>query len=474
MANHDLEAAFYSHTNLDPHVAARLTQAGLLGAHYGELYAERSSLEVIEIDDGSISTSYGESGGFGFRIGVGEKVAFEHSNLFDTDNLRQAIANTRLVHRNFTGAHAGAYGAHPQRFYPEVFNLGSLTQQQKVRKLKEIDAEVRAMDSNITNVVLSYHSSVKLVHIITADGKLLFDTRPYTALRIQVIIDNQQGGAEEGIEVAGGVIGSDSLLLTDRWKTAAKTAVEEAQTLLIAKPAPKGRMDVVLGPGWPAVILHEAVGHGLEGDANRRGTSAFSGRVGDMVAAQHVTIIDRGNMIDERGSLQFDDEGTLTQENVLVQNGRLTGYMQDRQNALLMGVTPTGNGRRESWKHMPQPRMTNTFYANGTYDPQEIIESVSYGLLVNSMAGGQVDTTSGDFNMNANLAYIIRAGKICEPVKAASIIGNGPDVIREVTMLGNDLEINRERGACGKNGQRVNVSVGQPTLLAPQMTIGGV
>jgi len=320
---------------------------------------------------------------------------------------------------------------------------------------------------------MSYSSIYKNVHIITADGQSLTDTRPLSQLIVELTVKETEEKAETVADVIGGRVGCKDVFNEANYKKLVNDALFQAKELLRAEDAPSGEMDVVLAAGWPSVILHEAVGHGLEGDSNRKNLSVYSGKIGQLIASPEVTIIDQGNMEGTRGSIHFDDEGTISQKNVLVENGILKGYMHDTNSSSAMGVKPTGNGRRQNYKYVPIPRMTNTYIANGKHNPEDIIKSVKYGLYVADMTGGSVDITSGRFNMNASLSYIIRNGKLCEPVKKASIIGDGLQVIQNTVMVGNDLQINNARGICGKDGQSVIVGNGQPTILVKGLTIGG-
>jgi TldD protein len=351
--------------------------------------------------------------------------------------------------------------------------MESMSLEEKIAKLDEIEAYVKSLSSGVTNVTLSYSATSKAVHIITPDGQSLVDSRPLASLNVQVTVTDKDGNSETGYALLGGRVDCKDVFNEAAYQEAAQKALKQAETLLIAEEAPAGVMDVVLSPGWAAVILHEAIGHGLEGDFNRRDISVYSGKIGQKIASPEVTVVDQGDMPGERGSLHFDDEGTPTQENVLIENGILKAYMQDRQNAQLMKAALTGNGRRESYAHVPMPRMTNTYFRNGTHDPADIIKSVKDGLYIADMGGGQVDITSGKFNMNATLAYRIRNGKLCEPVKGVTLVGDGLTVIQSITMVGNDLKIEKSAGACSKNGQSVPISCGQPTIRVANMTIGG-
>jgi TldD protein len=356
--------------------------------------------------------------------------------------------------------------------YPATDPTTSISDEQKKMLVSRIDEETRKLDKRVEQVIVSLSSKQDLVLIAAADGTLAADVRPLVRLNITVIVE-ENGKREQGYSGGGARADLTYFLEGDRAMDLAKEAVRQALVLLDAKPAPAGSMPVVLGCGWPGILLHEAVGHGLEGDFNRKGTSAFAGLVGQRVASEYCTIVDDGTLPNRRGSLAVDDEGTPGQYNVLVENGILRGYMQDKMNARLMGVEPTGNGRRESFAHIPMPRMTNTYMLAGPHDPQEIIQSVDKGLYAPNFGGGQVDITSGKFVFSANEAYLIEKGKLTTPVKGAMLIGDGPEVLGLISMVGNDLELDQGVGTCGKDGQSVPVGVGQPTLKIDELTVGG-
>ncbi len=467
---------FFKDTDLTLKSAITLVQQGLKGADFGEFYQEMSESESLTKEKGaytSVSVDNSQSG-FGFRLGQKEKIGYSFSNIFNKAALKSAIKEAReILAPGSVPAVQHPFGKTPQQLYTAQNPMAGMVLQEKIAKIDEIEAYTRTLSPRITNVRLGYSATSKTVHIITADGQSLIDNRPMTTLGIAVTVTDDSGSSETGSAILGGPVGCTEVFSEAAWQAAAKKALHQADTLLIAEDAPAGVMDVVLGPGWPAVILHEAVGHGLEGDFNRRGISAYSGKIGQRVASPEVTVIEQGDMPGERGSLHFDDEGTPTQKNILIEKGVLKMYMQDRQNAQLMGVAPTGNGRRQSYAHTPMPRMTNTYFQNGTHDPADIVASVKDGLYISDMGGGQVDITSGRFNMNATLAYRIRNGKICEPVKGATLVGDGLTVLQSITMVGNDLKLEKSAGICGKNGQSVPVGDGQPTIRVSQMTVGG-
>lgn len=467
---------FFRNTDLTLDKAKEIVKEGLSGADYGEFYHEIVTKERLVKDKGQfIAVSTGDSQeGFGFRVGQEDRVGYSYSDIFNEAALRGAVTDARKVLK--PEAKPGVkkpFGAVSNQLYSQDNPMEGLTLEEKVAKLNEIEDYVRTLDPRITNVTISHASEAKGVHILTADGDSLVDNRPMSSLGVSIQLTDADGKVEIGTAQIGGRVNSTEVFDEKAFKQAAQSALKQAETLLIAEDAPAGVMDVVLSPGWAAVVLHEAVGHGLEGDFNRRDISVYSGKVGEQIASPEVTVIDQGDLPGERGSLQFDDEGTPTQQNILIENGVLKGYMQDRQNAMLMGAELTGNGRRQSYAHTPMPRMTNTYFQNGTHDPEDIIKSVKDGIYISDMGGGQVDITSGKFNMNAKLAWRIRNGKICEPVKGATIVGDGLTVIKSIKMVGNDISLEKSAGTCGKNGQQVPVGCGQPTILVSNMTIGG-
>ncbi|MCB9996190.1 MAG: metalloprotease TldD [Rhodospirillales bacterium] len=470
----DLET-FFKGSDLTPEKTAALVKEGLEGSDYGELYQERVIWESLAKDQGQyVNISTGNSAaGFGFRIGKGERVGYAYADTFNEAALKEAIAEARLVlDGNEPAAKPQASGSVKQQLYPVSSMLNDMTLAEKIAAMDEIETYVRQLDEKIKNVSLSFQSREQTVHVNAGDQSLV-DNRPMTSLRIDVMVEDENGKNEVGYASIGGPMGCKDVFNKAAWQKAAHKAHDMAKTLLVAEDAPSGVMDVVLASGWPAVILHEAVGHGLEGDFNRKGISVYSGKMGTQVANPAVTIVDQGDMPGERGSLHFDDEGIPTQENVLVENGILKAYMHDRQSALLTGEKPTGNGRRESYRDLPMPRMTNTYFRPGNDTPEDIIKSVKDGIYIAEMAGGNVDITSGRFTMQATLAYKIRDGKICEPLKGATLVGEGHEVIKTITKVGNDLKLEKSSGTCGKDGQGVPVGIGQPTILATGMTVGG-
>jgi len=439
-----------------------------------DLYFQVSRQESWTVEDGILKEgSFSLEQGVGVRAVSGEKTGFAYSDELLLPALEQAAGAARAISRQGQSRAVQLAAGNPtQGLYPATDPTVSITDEQKKALVSKIDSETRKLDARIEQVIVSLSSSQDMVLIAAADGTLAADIRPLVRLNVSVIIEDN-GRREHGYAGGGARADLTYFLNNDIAMKQAREAVRQAAVLLEAAPAPAGAMPVVLGNGWPGILLHEAVGHGLEGDFNRKGTSAFSGRVGEQVASALCTIVDDGTIENRRGSLAVDDEGTPGQYNVLVENGILKGYMQDRLNARLMGVAPTGNGRRESFAHIPMPRMTNTFMLAGPHDPQEIIESVEKGLYAPNFGGGQVDITSGKFVFSANEAYLIENGKVTTPVKGAMLIGDGPEVLGRISMVGTDLELDRGVGTCGKDGQSVPVGVGQPTLRIDELTVGG-
>ncbi len=441
---------------------------------YADLYFQLSRQESWSLEDSVIREgSFSHDQGVGVRAISGEKTGFAYSDELVVPALERAGSAARAIARS---AGEGAVRAWQRTTTPVLYApldpTTSMSDEDKTALLAQVDAATRAMDPRIEQVMLSLTSSQDLVLVAASDGTLAADVRPLVRFNVSVILEDG-GRREQGY--AGGGARADLTYFLDGDKPLdyAKEAVRQALVQLEAEPAPAGTMPVVLGPGWPGVLLHEAVGHGLEGDFNRKGTSAFSGRVGQQVASELCTIVDDGTIANRRGSLSIDDEGTPGQYNVLVENGVLRGYMQDKMNARLMGVAPTGNGRRESYAHVPMPRMTNTYMLAGPHDPAEIIASVDKGLYAPNFGGGQVDITSGKFVFSASEAYLIENGKVTRPVKGAMLIGDGPEALTKISMVGNDLELDTGVGTCGKEGQSVPVGVGQPSLKIDELTVGG-
>jgi len=441
---------------------------------YGDIYFQLTREESWALEDGIVKDgAHSIEQGVGVRALAGEKTGFAYSDEVMLPALLEAAHAARAISRAGSGGSVQAWHATGGRnLYPPIDPVESMADDDKVRLLEQIDREVRSLDSRITQVMASLSASHDIVLVMASDGTLAGDVRPLVRLNVSCIIE-QDGRREQGYAGGGGRFAYTEFLESGRWRALVKEAVRTAQVNLEAVPAPAGTMTVVLGAGWPGVLLHEAVGHGLEGDFNRKGTSAFSGRLGQQVAAKGVTIVDDGTLAARRGSLNVDDEGTPTQCTTLIEDGILRGYLQDKLNARLMGVQPTGNGRRESFAALTMPRMTNTYMLPGQHAPEEIIASVDKGLYCRNFGGGQVDITSGKFVFSASEAYLIENGRITRPVKGATLIGNGPEVMTRVSMIGNDLKLDDGVGTCGKEGQEVPVGVGQPTLRVDALTVGG-
>ena len=449
---------------------------GQLLAHrvdYADLYFQYSRSEGWSLEEGIVkSGSFNIDQGVGVRAVSGEKTAFAYSDDIGFDALSAAAQATRAIaQQGAAGKTAVARRSGGLDLYAPRDPLASLNDAAKVALLEKIEHMARALDPRVTQVIASLAAEYEVVLVARSDGMNAADVRPLVRLSLQVIVE-QDGRREQGAAGGGGRF--DYAYFTDDvLRDYAKRAVDQALVNLEARPAPAGTMTVVLGPGWPGVLLHEAIGHGLEGDFNRKGSSAFSGRIGERVAAPGVTVVDDGTLAQRRGSLNIDDEGNPTQRTVLIEDGVLRGYMQDALNARLMGVAVTGNGRRESFAHIPMPRMTNTYMLNGDKNPDEIVASVKRGLYAANFGGGRVDITSGKFVFSASEAWMIEDGKLAYPVKGATLIGNGPDVLTRVSMIGNDMALDSGVGTCGKEGQSVPVGVGQPTLRIDGLTVGG-
>jgi TldD protein len=440
---------------------------------YADLYFQYTRAEGWSLEEGQVkSGSFNIDQGVGVRAVSGDKTAFAYSDDISLPALSAAADATRAIARQGAGkATPAVHGkAKPQLYLPHD-PIASLKDAEKVALLERLERIARSLDPRITQVMASLAGEYEVVLIARSDGLLAADVRPLVRLSLQVIAE--EGGRREQGSAGGGGRFDYAHFSDEVLRDYAQKAVHQALINLNAKPAPAGTMTVVLGSGWPGILLHEAIGHGLEGDFNRKGSSAFSGKIGQRVAADGVTVVDDGTIARRRGSLNVDDEGNPTQCTVLIENGILKGYMQDTLNARLMGMDVTGNARRESYAHIPMPRMTNTYMLNGDKDPQEIIKSVKHGLYAANFGGGQVDITSGKFVFSAAEAYMIEDGKISYPVKGATLIGNGPDVLTRVSMIGNDMQLDPGVGTCGKDGQSVPVGVGQPTLRIDGLTVGG-
>jgi TldD protein len=439
-----------------------------------DIYFQSSRLQSWVLEDGIIKEgSFNIEHGAGVRAISGEKTGFAYSDDLELPALLQAAQAARAIARGGTEGSVRVVGAPVgRRLYESTNPVDSLADEEKVSLLHRVDREARKLDPRIKQVITSLVATHDVVLVVMDDGTLTADVRPLVRLSVFVIAEDGDK-REQGTCGGGARQGLSFFLEADRYREYAREAASLALTNLDATDAPAGTMTVVLGSGWPGILLHEAVGHGLEGDFNRKGTSAFAGRLGEKVAAPGVTVVDDGTLPGRRGSLNVDDEGTVTENTVLIEDGVLRGYMQDKLNARLMGMTPTGNGRRESYAHLPMPRMTNTYMLAGDKDPQEIVASVDKGLYAVNFGGGQVDITSGKFVFSASEAYLIENGKIGAPVKGATLIGNGPEVLSRVSMVGNDLTLDQGVGTCGKEGQSVPVGVGQPTLRVDGLTVGG-
>lgn len=440
----------------------------------GDIYFQLSRHESWSMEDGIIKEgSFNRDQGVGLRAISGEKTGFAYSDQILLPALEEAAGHARAIARDQKNAQVPVLQPGAGRaLYQPVSPLDSLNEVEKIDLLKKVDAEARKLDPRVEQVMVSLSGLDESILVASSDGSLAGDVRPLVRMNVNVIVADKNR-REQGGSGGGGRVDYRYFLEEDRALGYAREAVRQALVNLDAVEAPAGTMPVVLGPGWPGVLLHEAVGHGLEGDFNRKGSSAFSGRMGEQVAAKGVTIVDDGTLEFRRGSLNIDDEGTPTQCTTLIEDGILTGYMQDKMNARLMGVQSTGNGRRESYAHLPIPRMTNTYMLSGEAEPEEIIRSVDKGLYAVNFGGGQVDITSGKFVFSASEAYLIENGKVTSPVKGATLIGNGPEAMTRISMIGNDLQLDSGVGVCGKEGQGVPVGVGQPTLKIDALTVGG-
>ena len=464
---------FERHAGLEPEHTDRILSDTLAGLDDGELFLEYGRSEMLSFDDGQLkSASFDTEQGFGLRGIAGERTGYAHANSLSLEAIARAAETVKAVR----GGHAGSFALPPtgtnQRLYAPDDPLEGQPVADRIALLQAVDAYARQADSRVAQVSVSLAGSWKLVEILRPGGRRVQDVRPLVRFNVSVVLASGER-MESGNYGCGGRVGYDGFFDESRWRAAVDEAIRQARVNLDSVDAPAGTMPVVLGPGWPGVLLHEAIGHGLEGDFNRKKTSAFSGLMGERVASPGVTVVDDGTIADRRGSLTVDDEGTPSQRTVLIEDGRLVGYMQDRTNARLMDMTPTGNARRESHAHQPMPRMTNTYMLGGDHDPDEIIAAVDDGIYAVNFGGGQVDITSGKFVFSCTEAYRIRNGKVAEPVKGATLIGNGPDVLTKVRMIGNDPKLDDGIGTCGKAGQGVPVGVGQPTLLVDALTVGG-
>jgi TldD protein len=470
------ERFFEDRFGLTSSTMERLLGSALVGrVDHADLYLEYRITEDLALEEGAVKkASRHVSQGAGVRAQSGERTGYAHTDDLSLPNLEEAARQARAISAQASGPAVAAVAGHgtPHDLYSLAEPPIAADLQRKLKLLTSVDAAARSLDARVRQVIATLGSEDVVVLIATPSGWTVGDVRPLTRLNVTVIVE-ENGKREIGSWGGGGRVAFDFFLEEDRWKRFASEAVRQAVVKLGAVAAPAGEMTVVLGPGWPGILLHEAVGHGLEGDFNRKKTSAFSGRLGQRVASELVTVVDDGTIKNRRGSLNVDDEGIPTRRNVLIENGILKGYMQDRLNARLMGMEPTGNGRRESYAHPPMPRMTNTFMLAGQDDPADIIRSVPKGLYAVNFGGGQVDITNGKFVFSASEAYLIEDGKVTAPVKGATLIGNGPEALTRVSRVGRDLKLDEGVGTCGKDGQSVPVGVGLPTVRIDGITVGG-
>jgi TldD protein len=469
----DPSPALLADAGLDPGRIVGIVGEALFAADDGELFVERRRGESLAFEDGRLKLASRDAAqGFGLRAVSGERVGLACSAELDEAAIRRAALTVRAVARGRGGRENLPMAGPPRRLYAGADPLRGSRQAERLALLQEIDAYCRAAGDDVRQVSVSLACSHQEVDVLRGDGQRAADSRPLVRLNVQVVVE-RAGRRESGSHGAGGRLALGDFLARTGWREIADAALRQARLKLDAVPAPAGEMTVVLGPGWPGVMLHEAVGHGLEGDFTRKRTSAFAGLLGRRVAAPGVTVVDDGTLPERRGSLNIDDEGTPTGRTVLIEDGILKGYMQDRQNARLMRMPATGNGRRQSYGHTVMPRMTNTYMLAGAEEPAAILAGVRRGLYAVSFGGGQVDITSGRFVFTASEAYLIENGRVTAPVKGATLIGNGPEALTRITAIGNDLALDRGIGTCGKNGQGVPVGVGQPTVRMERMTVGG-
>ncbi|GAB6051661.1 metalloprotease TldD [Magnetospira thiophila] len=464
---------FFTRTGMDRRRVGDLVARSLHQADDGELFLEYRQSESFSYDDGQLkAATFDTAQGFGLRALSGEATGYAHASDLSEAAIRRAGETVAAVRNGRGGLLAAPPADTNLGLYTDENPLGMVPFETKIKLLAEIDAYARGRDPRVKQVMASLAGSWQAVQILRGDGSRAADIRPLVRLNVSVVVE-QDGRMETGSHGTGGRTGYAAYMTPESWQRATDEALRQALVSLQSIPAPSGEMDVVLGPGWPGILLHEAIGHGLEGDFNRKKTSAFAGLLGQRIAAPGVTVVDDGTIADRRGSVTIDDEGTPSHNTVLIEDGILKGFMQDRLNARLMGVEATGNGRRQSYSHAPLPRMTNTYMLAGKHDPQEIIQSVKNGIYAVNFGGGQVDITSGKFVFSCTEAYRIEDGKIGAPVKEATLIGNGPDVLTRVAMIGNDMSLDPGVGTCGKEGQGVPVGVGQPTLRINGLTVGG-
>ena len=465
---------FFEDNDFDLNKVQSIVSNALETADDGELYLESTKSESFSFDDGRMkNVAYDTTKGFGLRAIADEAKGFAHSGELSEEALNRASETVKSVSKNYSGimSEAPSHGVN-KPLYTSINPIEGTSFQVKTNLLEEIDAYARSLDTRVVQVSASLSASYQAIQILRANGERSADIRPLVRLNVSLVVE-QSGRRETGSSGCGGRGKYEEWINKEKWQSQVNEALRIASTNLESIPTPAGEMPVILGPGWPGVMLHEAVGHGLEGDFNRKGTSIFSGRIGEQVTAKGVTVIDDGTIENKRGSITIDDEGTKSSKNILIEDCILKNYMQDRQNARLMNMKPTGNGRRQSYAHYPMPRMTNTYMDNGNIDPQEIIQSLKKGIYAVNFSGGQVDITNGKFVFSASEAYLVEDGKIKQPLKGATLIGNGPDAMSKISLIGNDLALDDGIGTCGKDGQGVPVGVGQPTLLMGGITIGG-
>ena len=464
---------FFNRAGLDRGGVEAIVEGSLAGADDGELYLEYCQSEALVYDDGHLkSASFNTTQGFGLRAVCGEATGYSHASELSLEAIRRAGETVKAVSKGHGGAFTQPPSGTNRSFYADTNPLGMVDLESKVKLLADVDSYARAKDERVRQVSASLMGQWQAVQILRPDGVRVGDIRPLVRFNISVVVE-KDGRMETGGRGVGGRVTYERYLRPETWRASVDEALRQALVNLESVPAPAGEMPVVLGPGWPGILLHEAIGHGLEGDFNRKKTSAFCGLMGERIAAAGVTVVDDGSIEDRRGSLTIDDEGTSSQRTVLIEDGILKGFLHDRMNARLMGTASTGNGRRQSFAHAPIPRMTNTYMLAGADDPAEIIGTVGKGLYAVNFGGGQVDITSGKFVFSCTEAYLVEDGKIGPPVKGATLIGSGPEVLNEVSMIGTDMEFDPGVGTCGKDGQGVPVGVGQPTIKVDNLTVGG-
>ena len=473
MNNVNLDTLFFSNNGLDKNEAEKITAEAVSGAEDGELFMQSLQSESFSFDDGKLKVANSNSDiGFGLRSLSDDIIGYAHASEISKESLKRAASTIKTVRAKNSKEIDVSPAKTNKKYYSDSNPLSDFTFEQKVKLLQTIDNYARNKNDKVEQVSISLASTWEAVRILRADGQMIDDIRPLVRMGVNIAVkDNNK--METGSYGSGGRHGYEILFNEENWKHHVDEAIRQALVMLDAKAAPAGEMMVILGPGWPGILLHEAIGHGLEGDFNRKKTSVFSNLMGEAVASKGVTVVDDGTIDSKRGSLSIDDEGTPTENTVLIENGKLVNYMQDRLNARLMGTKSTGNGRRQSYAYQPMPRMRNTIMTSGEHNPEEIITSVKNGIYAKSFAGGQVDITNGKFVFSASEAYQIENGRITNPVKGATLIGSGFEVLKKVSMIGDDMQLDPGIGTCGKNGQGVPVGVGQPTIKLNGLTVGG-